>query len=141
MPHHSVLTPWVWGQVPSLPKGRHLGNSWVDSGGPTQPFFHMKGVYIGPCSYVQQNRRWAFQLKESKWRRENHSHFQVKKTVFSMEVAEKIGQKEPFLLGTGRFFKSFLSYNVDFWFCNLVGKYIIPSFVLLTVPVAMTSHT
>lgn len=27
----------------------------------------------------------------------------------------------------------------DFWFCKLVGKYIVPSFVLLTVPVAMTS--
>ena len=81
---------------------------------------------------MQENRRWAFHLKESTffWRRENHSHFQVKHAVFSMEVAEKMGQKEPFLLGTGRFFKSFLSYHLDFWFCNLVGKYIIPSFKL-----------
>ena len=68
-------------------------------------------------------KKMGFHLKESTffWRRENHSHFQVKHAVFSMEVAEKIGQKEPFLLGTGWFFKSFLSYHLDFCFCNLVG--------------------
>ena len=121
VPHHSVLTPWVWGQVPSLPKGRHLASAGLTQG-VTQPFSHMKGCYM--ALFLCAAKKMGFHLKESTffWRRENHSHFQVKHAVFSMEVAKKIGQKEPFLLGTGWLFKSFLSYHLDFLFLQFSGK-------------------